>query len=341
VTLTSKQVHHEAQCLPAKITVISQITHCGICGSDLHTLRSGWGESLYPCCVGHEIVGKAVRVGLKVEGGIKFGDRVGVGAQSSSCLRPDCAECADDNEQHCQNAMVGTYNSKYPGNIGKSYGGYADYWRGPSHFVFKIPDELSSEDAAPMLCAGITTCSPLMRNGAGPGKKVGIVGIGGLGHYGVMFAKALGCEKIVAISRTSAKKQDALKMGATDFIATDEDKDWATEHAGSLDLIVSTVSSPKMSFVEYLTLLRVNGQFIQVGAPEDSIPPFNAFALIAKSVKIGGSMIGSPEEIKSMLKLAVEKGVHSWSNRYSMKDANKAVVDFNAGKPRYRFVLVN
>jgi alcohol dehydrogenase (NADP+) len=318
-----------------------QITHCGICGSDLHTLRSGWGETLYPCCVGHEIVGKAVRVGSKVEGGIKVGDRVGVGAQSSSCLKPECAECADNNEQHCQNGMVGTYNSKYPGDIGKSYGGYADYWRGPSHFVIKIPDELSSEEVAPMLCGGITSCSPLMRNGAGPGKKVGIVGIGGLGHYGLLFAKALGCEKVVAISRTSAKREDALKMGATDFIATDEDEDWATKHAGSLDLIISTVSSPKMPLMGYLTLLGVGGQFIQVGAPEDSIPPFNAFALIAKEVKIGGSMIGSPEEIRQMLKLAVEKGVHSWTNKYSMKDANKALVDFNEGKPRYRIVLVN
>jgi alcohol dehydrogenase (NADP+) len=307
----------------------------------MHTLRSGWGATDYPCCVGHEIVGKAVRVGSKAEGGIKVGDRVGVGAQSSSCLKPECAECVDNNEQHCQIAMVSTYNSKYPGDIGKAYGGYADYWRGPSHFVIKIPDELSSEDAAPMLCGGITACSPLMRNGAGPGKKVGVIGIGGLGHYGVMFAKALGCDKITAISRTSSKKEDALKMGATDFIATGEDKDWATKHAGSLDLIVCTVSSPKMPFVEYLSLLGVGGQFIQVGAPEDAIPPFNAFALIAKSVKIAGSMIGSPEEIRKMLKLAVEKGVHSWTKKYPMKDANKAVTDFEAGKPRYRFVLVN
>lgn len=312
-----------------------------MCGSDIHTLRSGWGETDYPCCVGHEIVGKAVRVGSKAEGGIKVGDRVGVGAQSSSCLKPDCAECADNNEQHCQNAMVPTFNSRYPGDIGKSYGGYADYWRGPSHFVFKIPEELSSEDAAPMLCGGITSFSPLMRNGAGPGKKVGIVGIGGLGHYGILFAKALGCDKIVAISRTSAKKQDALKMGATGFISTEEDKDWATTHANSLDLLVSTVSSPKMPLMGYLGLLGTGGQFIQLGAPEDSIPPFNAFALIIKEVKIGGSLIGSPAEIRHMLKLAVEKGVHSWTNRYSMKDANKAVVDFDEGKPRYRFVLVN
>lgn len=192
-----------------------------------------------------------------------------------------------------------------------------------------------------MLCGGITSCSPLMRNGAGPGKTVGIVGVGGLGHYGVMFAKALGCDKIVAISRTSAKKHDSLKMGATDFIATDEEKGWSSKHTGSLDLILSTVSSPKMPLAEYLSLLAVNGQFIQLGAPEDLMPPFNIFSLIMKGAKITGSKIGSPEEIRRMLKLAVEKNVHSWVNKYPMADANKAVLDFEAGKPRYRFVLVN
>jgi alcohol dehydrogenase (NADP+) len=155
-----------------------------------------------------------------------------------------------------------------------------------------------------------------------------------------MFAKALGCRTIVAISRTTSKRKDALKMGATDFIATEE-KDWVTKHAKSLDLIVSTVSSPDMPLMGYLSLLAVHGQFIQVGAPEDSIPAFNAFSLMAKGAKIGGSGIGSPAEIRQMLKLAVDKGVHSWTNTYPMKEANKAVVDFEAGKPRYRFVLVN
>ena len=317
-----------------------KITHCGICGSDCHTLRSGWGPTMYPCVVGHEIIGEAVKVGSKVEGGIKLGDRVGVGAQSASCLRPDCEECSQGLEQHCMKMNVNTYNGKFKDGS-KSYGGYADYWRGPSHFVFKIPDALSSENAAPMLCGGITAFSPLQTNGAGPGKKVGIVGIGGLGHYGLLFAKALGCDKIVAISRTSSKKEDAKKMGADDFIATDEDKDWARRHRASLDLIVSTVSSPKMPLEQYLMLLRTNGQFIQVGAPEDSFPQFSAFALIAKGAKIGGSAIGSPEQIRYMLDLAAKKGIKTWNVNRSMKDANKAVVDMEAGKARYRYVLVN
>ena len=220
-------------------------------------------------------------------------------------------------------------------------GGYADYWRGHSHFVFKIPDALPSDVAAPMLCGGVTTFSPLLRNGAGPGKRVGIVGIGGLGHFGVLGAKALECDKVVAISRSSSKKQDAMKMGADDFIATDEDQDWATKHAGTLDLIICTVSSPKMPLAQYLQLLRVDGQFIQVGAPEDQIPGFSAFALIAKGVKVGGSAIGSPEEIRKMLNLFAEKGVKTWNNNVPMKDANRAIVDMDAGKARYRYVLVN
>ena len=193
--------------------------------------------------------------------------------------------------------MVGTYNGQYPDGS-KSYGGYADYCRAPSHFVLKIPDAIPSDEAAPMLCGGITVFAPLKKNGAGPGKKVGIVGIGGLGHFGLLYAKALGCDEITAISRNSHKKQDAMKMGATKFIATDEDKDWAAAHARSLDLIVSTVSSPKMPLQEYLQLLRTNGTFSQVGAPEDPIPSFHAFALIEKGVKIGGSSVGTPDEIQ-------------------------------------------
>lgn len=164
-----------------------QITHCGVCGSDLHMLRSGWMPAPYPVVVGHEIVGKAVRVGSQVKD-IKVGDRVGVGAQSSSCKQSDCEACGQGMDQHCQIAGVDTYADNYPDGS-KSWGGYANYSRVPDHFVFKIPDGLSSEEAAPMLCGGITVYAPLVENGAGPGKKVGIAGLGGLGHFGVVFAK--------------------------------------------------------------------------------------------------------------------------------------------------------
>lgn len=235
---------------------------------------------------------------------------------------------------------MSTYASKWPDGS-KSYGGYADYWRGQSDLVILIPDNIPSDVAAPMLCGGITAYSPLMQHGAKKGKKVGIIGVGGLGHYGIMSAAALDCDAVVAISRTSAKKEDAMKMGATDFVATDEDPNWARKHRNSLDIIVCTVSSPKLPLQRYMSLLKFNGTFCQVGAPEDPIPGFNAFPLISKRVKITGSKIGSPKEIKQMLDFFAEKGVKSWNNNIPMREANQAILDMEAGKARYRYVLVN
>ncbi|EKG16378.1 Alcohol dehydrogenase superfamily zinc-containing [Macrophomina phaseolina MS6] len=315
-----------------------KISHCGICGSDIHTLRSGWYPTPYPCVVGHEIIGKAVRVGKNVKH-IKNGDRVGVGAQASSCLKPDCPMCSDGFENHCPH-VVSTYGSVYPGSEEKSYGGYANYNRTPGHFVFKIPDEISSEHAAPVMCGGVTVYSPLKRYGA-KGKRVGIVGLGGLGHFGVLFAKALDASEVVVISRSHAKEEDAKKLGADRFIATaDEGWDQGTNFA-SLDLIVSTVSSDKMPLAGYLNLLSFRGTFVQVGAPEDPLPAFPAFSLIMKAAHITGSAIGSPKEIEEMLQLIAEKGIKPWTQEIPLKDANQAVIDFEAGKPRYRFVLKN
>nr|POE62840.1 nadp-dependent alcohol dehydrogenase 6 [Quercus suber] len=291
------------------------------------------------CCVGHEIVGKAVRVGSKVRKDIKVGDRVGVGAQSSSCLKPDCPACSQGLEQHCSR-MVNTFADKFPDGS-YSYGGYADYNRCPSHFVVKIPDEIPSAEAAPMLCGGITVYSPLKDNNCGPGKSVGIIGVGGLGHFGVLFAKALGADRVVGISRKAEKRNDVLKMGADEYISTDEEPNWAKRHARSLDLIVCTVSSPNMPLMKYLQLLKIKGTFIQVGAPEDKLPNMNAFAFIAKGVKFGGSMIGPPWQIEEMLQLVKEKKIRAWVNEYDLKDANQAIVDMEDGKARYRITLVN
>lgn len=323
-----------------------KVTHCGICGSDIHTLNSGWGPTNYPCVVGHEIVGNVVRVGSGVRNlsspcrDFKVGDRVGIGAQSGSCLRKDCEECSKGLEQYCPR-ITGTYNGKYADGS-KSYGGYANYWRGPAWFVFKIPDNLASADAAPLLCGGVTVFSPLLNNGAGPGKSVGVIGIGGLGHMGVLFAKAMGCDRVTAISRTNSKREDSLKgLGADIYIATDEDKNWGKTHARSLDLIISTVSSSKMPLSQYLRLLKTNGQFIQVGAPEDPFPAVKLWPLIQKGVKISGSSIGSPEEIRQMLQLAADKNIRPWIQERPMNDVNRAVVDMHEGKARYRYVLVN
>lgn len=293
------------------------------------------------CVVGHEIVGKAVRVGKNVQH-VRVGDRVGVGAQARSCMQKDCPECAAGVENHCRNAMINTYGSVYPGDEGKSYGGYANHNRTNGRFVFKIPEGLDSAAVAPMLCGGITVFGPLRQNGCGPGKKVGIVGVGGLGHFGVLFARALGADRVVGISRKNDKRADVLKLGADEYIATGEDEDWATKHGRSLDLIVSTVSSEKMPLDGYLSLLNTRGTFIQVGAPDGGkLPNINAFQLIGKGIKVGGSLIGSPAEIEDMLKLAAEKKIQPWIQERPLKDANQAIIDMEEGKARYRYVLVN
>ncbi|KAJ5766937.1 uncharacterized protein N7511_004553 [Penicillium nucicola] len=317
-----------------------KISHCGICGSDLHTLRSGWRASDYPCCVGHEIVGTAVRVGSQVSD-IKIGDRVGVGAQSESCLgrQGDCAECAMGMEQYCSKKVIGTYNSKFY-NDDKSYGGYALYNRVPGHFAIKIPDAITSADAAPMLCGGVTLYSPLKHNNCGPGKRVGIIGVGGLGHFGVLFAKAMGADQVVAISRKLSKKEDSLKMGADLYIATDDEPEWATANSRSLDLIISTVSSTKMPMTEYLGLVKTGGTFVQVGLPEDG-GLFVSVRTLMRQISLQSSLVGSPNEIREMLQLVADKGIRPWIEEIPMKDANKAIVDMEDGKARYRYVLVN
>lgn len=275
-------------------------------------------------------------------GGIKVGDRVGVGAQSDSCQgrKGDCEACASGMENYCDVHHVGTYNATHV-NGGKSYGGYALYNRAPSRFVIKIPDAIPSAEAAPMLCAGVTTYSPLKAHGVGPGKTVGIIGLGGLGHFGVMWAKAFKADRVVVISRTSAKKEDAIKMGADEFIATEEDPAWVEKHAATLDVIVCTVSSSSMPLMQYLLLLRLDGTLVQVGAPEDGLPTINQGLLILKRLKITGSLYGSPGEIREMLQFAADQKVRAWVQEIPMKGANKAIVDMESGKPRYRYVLVN
>lgn len=196
---------------------------------------------------------------------LSVGDRVGVGAQARSCRQSDCPECSRGLENYCARENTNTYGSVYPGDVGKSYGGYADYNRTNSRFVFKIPDGLPSEYAAPMLCGGITVYSPLKNNGCGPGKTVGIIGVGGLGHFGVIFAKALGADRVIGISRKASKRDEVLQLGADEYIATDDDKDWSKKYKRTLDLVVCTVSSENMPLDRYLRLMKVGGTFIQVG----------------------------------------------------------------------------
>ena len=311
-----------------------KIYGCGLCASDVHTASGGWGRPNYPLVVGHEIVGRATKVGKNVQG-IKEGDMVGVGAQSGSCL--ECGQCKADKEQYCDRGQTGTYNGKYPDGSPSS-GGFADYARVPAHFCIPIPDGVDPLVAAPMMCGGVTVYSPLKFNNVGPGTKVGVVGIGGLGHFAVMFAAAMGAE-VTAISHSHSKEEDARKMGASHFVAT-SDKGAVKQHRRTLDVIICTVNHEGMDMSQYLSLLKVHGRLTMVGAPEKPIP-LTVFQLLLNGIAIAGSAIGSPKEIKEMLELAQKANVKSWIQVRPMAEVNQAFNDMEEGKARYRYVLKN
>ncbi|KAK7217561.1 hypothetical protein V2G26_005564 [Clonostachys chloroleuca] len=317
-----------------------RVTHCGICGTDVHVLRSDWGPTTYPCCVGHEVVGKAVRVGSAVKS-IKVGDRIGVGPQARSCFRDDCYECSSGKVNYCPRA-VPTFNGTYPDGEGRSFGGFGNYVRTDSRFAVKIPDGLPSEHVAPMLCAGSTLYASLKKYRCGPGKTVGIVGIGGLGHFGILFAKALDADRVVAISRGLSKRDDALALGADAFIATGEDPEWASKNERTLDLLLVTSSGSNMPIDQYMTVLKTGGSIIQLGAdPGGQHPSFSLLTLLYKELNIAGAICGSPSEMEEMMDLAVKRNVKPWVQTIPMTEANQALRDLESGKPRYRFVLVN
>ncbi|KAK1765584.1 NADP-dependent alcohol dehydrogenase [Phialemonium atrogriseum] len=315
-----------------------KIECCGVCGSDVHTISGGWGEQKFPLAVGHEIVGKAIRVGPKVTL-IKEGQRVGVGAQSYSCL--DCRQCKNDNETYCKH-QLDTYGAVWPDTGIVSQGGYSSHVRTHEHWVFPIPDALPSTSAAPMLCAGLTVYSPLVRNGTGPGKKVGIVGLGGIGHFGILFAKALGAE-VWAISRTHAKEADAKKMGADGFLAT-ADKGWNEPHAMTFDLIVSTASSFEgFDLDAYLSLLDVHGKWISVGLPEGEGIKVRSQTFLSNGCFFGSSHLGSRRETLEMLQLAADKGIKPWVEEAPISDKKLAEIlsRLHKNDVRYRFCLTN
>lgn len=269
---------------------------------------------------------------------VKEGQRVGVGAQSFSC--GECKQCKNDNETYCSVNMLDTYGSRWPDTGIISQGGYSSHVRTHQHWVFPIPEKLVSNEVAPMLCAGITSYSPLVRNGCGPGKKVGIVGLGGIGHYGVMFAKALGAETW-AISRTRAKEADARKLGADGFIATAEEG-WEKPHHFSFDVIINCANSTKgFNLEKYLSIMDVHGRWVSVGLPEEEGPTIKPQSLIANGVLMGASHLGSRREMLDMLQLAAEKNLRSWVEEIPIGEdgLKEAITRMQKGDVRYRFTL--
>lgn len=302
-----------------------RISHCGVCHSDVHLIDNDWGLSKYPFIPGHEIVGTVSAVGSNVLDR-KVGERVGIGWQADSC--GICEWCRQGEEQLCAQAQ--------PTCVGRN-GGYADSVRVNSRFAVPVPEALESENAAPLLCGGITVYSPLRNHGVQPSSRVGIVGIGGLGHLGLQFAKAFGAE-VTALSTSKDKEDEALEMGADHFVNT-RDTAELKKVAGSFDFVLSTVSADQ-DWQALINSLRPKGTLCVVGVPPSPIS-LQAFPLISGQRAVAGSPIGSPRDLHEMLDVAARHGVKAITERFAMAKANEAIAKVKKSKVRYRAVLAN
>lgn len=311
--------------------VLIDIKFAGICHSDIHQARDGWGEGIFPMVPGHEIAGIVAETGSGVTR-FKVGDRVGVGCMVDSCGK--CDACLMGREQHCAEGNTQTYNAL--DRAGEpTYGGYSTHIVVAERFALSIPEGIALDEAAPLLCAGITTYSPLKRWGAGPGKKVAVVGLGGLGHMAVKIAHALGAE-VTVLSQSLRKKDDGLKLGADHYYATSDPRTFE-ELAGTFDVILSTVSAP-LDFGAYLGLLRTDGTLVNVGAPEEPVS-LNLFSLILGNKSIAGSMIGGIKETQEMLDFCAVHGLGAEIEVIDAGRVNEAYERILASDVRYRFVI--
>ena len=311
--------------------VLIDIEYCGICHSDIHTVRGEWGDIPYPLAPGHEIVGTVAAVGSEVTKH-QVGDRVGVGCMVNSC--GTCENCKAGQEQHCLQGNVGTYASiDRDGTV--TQGGYSTQVVVVEDFVLKIPESIDPAAAAPLLCAGITTYSPLRHWGAGPGKKVAVIGLGGLGHMAVKLAAAMGAE-VTVLSQSLKKQEDGLRLGAKDYYAT-SDPDTFQTLKGNFDLIINTVSAP-LDIDAFLGLLRLNGALVIVGAPPQALP-VHAFALMNSRASFAGSSIGGIAETQEMLDFCAEHGLAADIETIGIDQVNEAYERVLASDVRYRFVI--
>ena len=308
------------------------IKYCGVCHSDLHFARNDWGMTVYPIVPGHEIVGVVTAVGDHVTK-FKVGDLAGVGCLVDSCR--ECNNCKDGLEQYCSNGWVGTYGGMEKDGSGATYGGYSKNILAHEDFVLHISDKLPLEGVAPLLCAGITTYSPLRHWKVGKGQKVGILGLGGLGHMGVKLAVSMGAE-VTMLSHTPSKEADAKRLGAHKFVLT-SDEAQTKAVAGYFDFILDTVSA-QHDYNFYLNMLTTNGTMVCVGVPPpaDPVVPFN---LIIQRRSIAGSLIGGLPETQEMLDYCAEHNIVSDIEIIAMKDINDAYERMLKGDVRYRFVI--
>ena len=311
--------------------VVIAVQYCGVCHSDIHQARNEWSNARYPMVPGHEVAGVVSAVGSKVTQ-FKVGDRVGVGCFVNSCV--GCATRDLDLEQYMP-GIVQTYNDVEADGTTPTYGGYSDSIVVKEDYVLSFPDNIPLDAGAPLLCAGITLYSPLRHWNAGPGKKVAILGMGGLGHMGVKLGHAMGAE-ITVLSQSLSKKEDGLKLGADRYYAT-SDADTFKKLAGSFDLIICTVGTV-IDWNAYLGLLKIDGAMVVVGAPEHPVP-VHAFSLIGGRKTLAGSGIGSIKETQEMLDFCGEHNIVSEIETIDIQNINEAYERVIKSDVRYRFVI--
>ena len=317
---------------PSAHDVAIDILYCGVCHSDIHQVRNEWGGSKYPMVPGHEIVGRITAVGANVTK-FKVGDLAGIGCLVDSCRT--CSSCADNQEQYCENGMVGTYNSYEKDGKTLTQGGYSDKIVTDEKFVLHVSEKLSLERVAPLLCAGITTYSPLRQWKVGKGHRVAVLGLGGLGHMAVKFAVAMGAE-VTVLSTSPSKEADAKELGAHKFVVTKDTASLATVK-NYFDFIIDTVSA-QHDLNLYLALLRLDGTMILLGVPPDA-PQLQVFNLIGKRRRLAGSLIGGIKETQEMLDYCAAHNIMSDVEVIPISEINNAYERMIKGDVHYRFVI--
>ncbi len=309
-----------------------EILYCGVCHSDLHQARNEWGGSIYPMVPGHEIVGRVIKTGQHVTK-FKEGDIAGVGVMIDSCRT--CKNCLNDLENYCTEGMTGTYNGMERDGLTIAQGGYSTQIVVDERYVLHVSSSLDLKAVAPLLCAGITTWSPLRYAGVTSGMKVAVAGLGGLGHMGVKFAVSFGAE-VTVLSTSPSKEADAKKLGAHHFLLT-TDKEAMQKHNSYFDVILDAISA-NHNYEKYLNLLDVNGKLLVVGLPSEQ-PQVNPFSLITNRRSIIGSMIGGMKETQEMLDYCAEKNITSDVEVITMQQINEAYERMLKGDIHYRFVI--
>jgi uncharacterized zinc-type alcohol dehydrogenase-like protein len=312
-----------------------EILYCGVCHSDLHQVRNEWQNAMptvYPCVPGHEIIGRVVKAGSAVKK-FKEGDIAAVGCMVDSCRT--CANCQSGEEQFCENFPTLTYNAQDKLVGGVTYGGYSESIVVDEAFVLRVPDSLNLAGAAPLLCAGITTYSPMRHWNVGKGQKVGVVGLGGLGHMGVKFAKAFGA-RVVLFTTSASKTTEALRLGADEVVVSKNEAEMQ-KHAGSFDFILDTASG-EHNLNAYLQLVKRDGTLTLVGAPEKPVP-LNIFNLLFRRRQLAGSIIGGIRETQEMLDFCAERGITADIELIRIQQINQAYERLLRGDVKYRFVI--